>query len=71
MVKIEIFISNRYYVAEGVRIYNQDTWRMITGQNGKELVEEFIEPVVKFPFVVVLLKGNIELTFFFIFLFQG
>lgn len=36
----------RYYVAEGVRIYSQDTWRMVTGGEGKHLVEKFIEHVV-------------------------
>ncbi len=37
----------RYYVAEGVRIYNQDTWRLMTGGDGKQLVEMYIKDVVR------------------------
>ncbi|XP_005089198.1 uncharacterized protein LOC101848704 [Aplysia californica] len=37
---------NRYYVAEGVRIYSQETWRQITHGEGKALVEKFITDVV-------------------------
>lgn len=33
---------NRYYAADGVRIYSQETWRQVTGTAGKELVEQFI-----------------------------
>lgn len=39
---------NRYYVAEGVRLYSQETWKLVTGTQGKELVEKFIKPVVSF-----------------------
>ncbi|XP_071507896.1 uncharacterized protein [Diadema antillarum] len=39
---------NRYYVAEGVRIYSQETWRQVTGSRGKELVEQHIDHVVEF-----------------------
>ncbi|XP_061173141.1 uncharacterized protein LOC133182346 [Saccostrea echinata] len=39
---------NRYYVAEGVRIYSQDTWRMVTGGEGKHLVEKYIDHVVEY-----------------------
>ncbi|XP_067941524.1 uncharacterized protein [Watersipora subatra] len=39
---------NRYYVAEGVRIYSQDTWRRITGDHGKEMVEQHISSTVDF-----------------------
>jgi hypothetical protein len=28
----------RYYVAEGVRLYSQETWRMVMGDAGKEEV---------------------------------
>ncbi|XP_077991642.1 uncharacterized protein LOC144445871 [Glandiceps talaboti] len=37
---------NRYYVAEGVRIYSQETWRRVTGNRGKELVETYIKDTV-------------------------
>ncbi|XP_033114382.1 uncharacterized protein LOC117114802 [Anneissia japonica] len=37
---------NRYYVAEGVRIYSQETWRQVTHSEGKQLVEKYIQEVV-------------------------
>ena len=37
---------NRYYVAEGVRLYSQETWRQITQGQGVKLVERYIENVV-------------------------
>lgn len=39
---------NRYYIAEGVRIYSQKTWVLISGDKGKEIVEEYIDDVVKY-----------------------
>ncbi|KAL4237616.1 hypothetical protein ACF0H5_002330 [Mactra antiquata] len=39
---------NRYYVAEGVRIYSQDTWKHITGSEGRQLVEMYIGQVVDY-----------------------
>jgi len=39
---------NRYYLAEGVRIYSQNTWRQIAGQRGKLLVEKYIENTVSY-----------------------
>ncbi|XP_071441316.1 uncharacterized protein [Hetaerina americana] len=39
---------NRYYVAEGVRIYSQETWRQIAGAEGKELVQKYIPYVVDY-----------------------
>ncbi|XP_072032350.1 uncharacterized protein [Amphiura filiformis] len=39
---------NRYYVAEGVRIYSQETWRAVTGTQGKRMVEEYICDVVQY-----------------------
>jgi len=39
---------NRYYMAEGVRNYNQDSWRQITKGEGKTLVETYIEDVVAY-----------------------
>ena len=33
---------NRYYVADGVRIYSQETWRQVAGAAGKDLVEQHI-----------------------------
>lgn len=39
---------NRYYVAEGVRVYSQETWITVTKMQGVHLVEEHITSVVKF-----------------------
>ncbi|KAK7103966.1 uncharacterized protein [Littorina saxatilis] len=39
---------NRYYVAEGVRIYSQETWRQVTQGHGKEYVEKYIDNVVEY-----------------------
>ncbi|RMX42240.1 hypothetical protein pdam_00011613 [Pocillopora damicornis] len=39
---------NRYYVAEGVRIYSQQSWKMIVGTEGKHLVEKYITETVEF-----------------------
>ena len=41
-----IFDNDRYYVAEGVRIYSQDSWKMIVGQEGKHIVEKYIKETV-------------------------
>ena len=39
---------NRYYLAEGVRIYSQDTWVMVVGKNGKLVVEDNIGSYVSY-----------------------
>ena len=39
---------NRYYLAEGVRIYSQETWVLTVCQNGKSLVEDKIDNFVKY-----------------------
>lgn len=39
---------NRYYLAEGVRIYSQETWVQLVGKEGKSLVEKDIERFVKY-----------------------
>ena len=42
---------NRYYLAEGVRIYSQETWRLVTTLEeggGRKLVEKYIEEVVQY-----------------------
>jgi hypothetical protein len=38
----------RYYVAEGVRIYSQETWRQVTGTAGKDLVQKYISYTVDY-----------------------
>ena len=43
-----IVLAYRYYVAEGVKIYSQETWRRVTGGRGVALVEENLEKVVEF-----------------------
>ena len=39
---------NRYYVAEGVRLYSQETWRIAVGVNGREWVAKCITTVVSY-----------------------
>ena len=39
---------HRYYVAEGVRLYSQESWRIVTDNRGVELVGQYIKNVVDF-----------------------
>ncbi len=39
---------NRHYLAEGVKLYSQETWRMFLGANGVEAVTRYIESVVDY-----------------------
>ncbi|CAI8014834.1 hypothetical protein GBAR_LOCUS9256, partial [Geodia barretti] len=39
---------NRHYVAEGVRLYCQETWKLVTEMKGVQLVEKYIAQVVEF-----------------------
>jgi len=39
---------NRYYVAEGVKLYSIDTWKQVHGENGKNIVAKYASEVCKF-----------------------
>ena len=39
---------NRYYVAEGVRVYSNDTWRQVFGEEGKQVVCKYADEVSEF-----------------------
>nr|XP_039248911.1 uncharacterized protein LOC120326658 [Styela clava] len=39
---------NRYYVADGVRIYSQETWRQLSEGKGREMVETYIDDVIEY-----------------------
>ena len=39
---------NRYYIAEGVRLYSLETWRRATGGQGRELVAKHLPATVAF-----------------------
>jgi hypothetical protein len=39
---------NRYFVAEGVKCYSQDTWQLCMQGNGRAAVARHIEAVVDF-----------------------
>jgi len=39
---------NRYYLAEGVKLYNQESWRLILGDQGRANVALFINEIVDF-----------------------
>jgi hypothetical protein len=38
----------RYYVADGVRAYSQETWRLVMGSEGRALVAQCIAPLVDY-----------------------
>ncbi|KAA0190494.1 Armadillo type fold, partial [Fasciolopsis buskii] len=39
---------NRYYVAEGVRIYSQDTWCRVTKGEGRKLISSYLESALDY-----------------------
>eukprot|EP00003_Mantamonas_plastica_P006393 TRINITY_DN1519_c1_g2_i1.p1 TRINITY_DN1519_c1_g2~~TRINITY_DN1519_c1_g2_i1.p1 ORF type:complete len:707 (+),score=256.45 TRINITY_DN1519_c1_g2_i1:1841-3961(+) len=39
---------NRYYVAEGVRVYSQDSWKRIVGMEGRNLIAQYIDETVAY-----------------------
>ena len=39
---------NRYYVAEGVRLYSLETWKLIVGTNGRELLAKYMPETVQY-----------------------
>ena len=39
---------DRYYIAEGVKLYSQETWRRATAGRGVALVEKHLDKVVDF-----------------------
>lgn len=39
---------NRYYVAEGVKIYSNDTWKMVHEDKGKEVICKYAREVCEF-----------------------
>ena len=48
---------NRYYLAEGVRLFNQETWKQVVRENGKQLVVKYIREIVDF-YVTQTLSDN-------------
>ncbi|XP_064404577.1 uncharacterized protein LOC135349858 isoform X2 [Halichondria panicea] len=51
----------RYYAAEGVRLYSQETWRVVTQTRGVQLVEQRIHKVALgywgIAIIVIFLAG--------------
>jgi hypothetical protein len=45
-VVIPAMCLNRYYVAEGVRLYAQESWRLVVGDQGVSLVTRHVDAVV-------------------------
>lgn len=39
---------NRYYVADGVRLYSQETWKRVVGDNGRDFVAQFAPSFVEY-----------------------
>jgi len=56
----------RYFTAEGVRIYSQETWSIVTAGQGRQLVEQNIDAVVPVSLTIEMpqLICDIVLTMF-------
>merc|ERR1719329_255377 len=39
---------NRYYVAEGVKIYSNETWKLIHGDQGKQILIKYVKEVCEY-----------------------
>jgi len=39
---------NRYYIAEGVRLYAQEMWKNLVADKGREIVLEYLESFIKY-----------------------
>lgn len=48
IISFLVLYQCRYYVAEGVRLYSQESWQIITENKGVELVGKYIKNVVSF-----------------------
>ena len=48
---------NRYYLAEGVRLFNQETWKQVVGEHGKDLVGKYVKEIVSF-YILQTLSDN-------------
>ena len=45
---VPCMVLNRYYVAEGVKLYSQETWRLVMGSEGTAVVASVVDSVVPF-----------------------
>eukprot|EP00347_Sterkiella_histriomuscorum_P007190 403349918 len=50
---------NRHYMAEGIKIYNQDTWKQVVGQEGKQYLAKLNEEVTEF-YITQLKSENFQ-----------
>ena len=39
---------NRYYVAEGVKIYSIETWKLVHGEQGKQIIIKYVKEVCEY-----------------------
>lgn len=39
---------NRYYLAEGVKLYSQETWKNVVGDKGKDYVIKYMKEFIEF-----------------------
>lgn len=39
---------NRYYVAEGVKVFSQQTWCQVTGGKGRDILTSILEPTLDY-----------------------
>ena len=57
-------VVTRHYVAEGVRLHCQETWKLVTEMKGVQLVEKYIAQVHKHHHSVVVLATEVVWTSF-------
>ena len=49
---------NRYFLAEGIKVYSQDTWLMVFKENGRLYVEKYLPKVVEYYLKQLELSDN-------------
>ena len=47
-VLVPRMLLNRYYAAQGVKTFSLDTWRLVIGEQGRQLVAQYIDKIVEY-----------------------
>lgn len=50
---------NRYYIADGVKLYSQETWRMVFGDQGRKVVAKYAKEVTEYYAAMVAMDNHI------------
>lgn len=45
---LPVLTTNRYYLADGVKLFSQETWRMFMGEAGREMVGKYAQDVTDY-----------------------